>query len=382
MTQPEMNEDIMALFEEAYELLEEGELEDALEQARRLLAIDDENAMAWCLEGQIRLALGEVQPAERAFDRACRLSPGNPEPLFHKTNFLLVLEEYEEACRQAEQSLQFAQAADDRFQAYLLLAEAQQGHARMLTDEWEAELHGADSPAELALAHMHDDEEHAPPPPEIIALLEKGLASVQKALDIDDEAPEALDLKAQYQLMLGDLEGAIASWEHAAQVAPYEPVYWHFLGNAYAEVEEFDKAYEAFQELYSLEANDDEGMEFGRDEFLEIARQACADLEAEVHDQLEAPIVFTVSAEDFPSEDLIESAPREYPFDPWIPCVIKPGPPSEAHESVEFVLFQRNVEREAVTEEPEELYQFIAELLGTLLLQASAYMDEEEPIEA
>lgn len=366
--------------EEVYGLIEDGELERALEETRLMLAEDDSNAQYWCLEGQVRLALGEVQPAERAFDRACSLAPGHPEPLFHKANYFLAIERFEDAYQQAERSLQFTEDDEDRFNAYVLLGDAQLGHARVLLEEWEAELHGVDEHGHVH-HHHHMEEDHPPPPLEIIELLNEGLGSIEKAIQIEPLASEAFDLKAQFHLFLGDMDSAIASWQKAVEIAPYEGTYWHHLGNCFAAIGDVDEAYKAFRELFDMEVDNPEGMEFSREEFAELAKQACQDLEAEVHDQLETPVVFNVSTEDFPTEDMLEQAPKQYPFDPWIPCVITPGPSSDAHESVEFILYQRNVEREAMTDDPHEMYHFIAELLGTLLVQASEYV-EEEPIEA
>lgn len=377
-----MSHDTEELFTHAYDLLEDGDLEGALEQARLLLAQDGENPSFWCMEGQIRLALGEVQSAERAFKRAIELAPGHPEPMFNMANYHLVLEEFDEALRMAGQAIEFAEDDEARFNAYLLQGEAQLGHARRLIEEWEAEVLEVDEHGIPQALQRNEAFELPPLPPEIEALLEKGLETTEKALRLDDEAHEVHDLKAQYLHQMGDIKAAIIGWEKAAEIAPYEPVYWHYLGNAYVEAEDYDEAYKAFRELFEIEADSHEGMDFAREEFLHIAKHACQELEAEVHDHLETPVVFHISVEDFPSEDLIEQAPKQYPFDPWIPCIIKPGPDaSDAHESVEFVLFQRNVEREVGTDDPEEMLQFIFELLNMLLIQASELIDEE-PIEA
>jgi Flp pilus assembly protein TadD len=380
------NTEINNKYKEIETFIDEGELEEALEETRLLLAKYDKNSDIWCLEGQVRLALNEFQAAERSFDRACQLAPGHPKPLFYKAKFFIVIQDYEEASRQAELALKYAEHPEDRAFGFYLQAEALFFHSEDLIHQWLEDLAIEDEELTAVGAYTTKRDKIPPMPAEIQALLEKGLALIQRSIDIDDQKADTWRLLGHYQLKLNIPEHTIHSWQKAAELDPYTPDFWHDLGALYTELGEFEQADESFRRLYDIdkEAQRDQGLEYSHSEFADISKHACRDLEEDILEEYDMPLAIYLSMEEFPSAELFELTSPNQPFDPWTPCRLEMSSyPSANNLSIHFTIYQRNVERLLLNDKsPDNLYEIIYDLLRNLLQEASEITEEDNVIQA
>ena len=364
--------------------LEDGDLEEALEETRLLLAQDGEDSDLWCLEGIVRLALGELQAAERSFDRACSLSPDEPMPLLHKARFLLTIHEYEEAVRHVETALQWVEHLEERVEALLLLAQAQLGRAEFLIEEWQTKLEEEEDELAAQIGYVPEEDSLPTLPLEIKALLEKGLTSVDEVLELDNKRPEGWLWHAFYMMGMNQPEQAVDSWNKAILLDPENPFFYHELGSLYTIMDEFEKAEEAFEHLYALEVaqHEQEGMEFASFDFEEIAQRACQDLQNNFIEDWGVSLPISMEVFEFPEHDLLEQAPSRQPFDPWTACHVEIQGNENSEMSLHFMLFQRNVERQLADDSNENLYESLFELLHQILVESISMMETEEVIEA
>lgn len=355
--------------------LEDGDLEEALEETRLLLAEHGDNPQSWCLEGIVRMALQEFQAAHRAFDRACEISPDDPTPILHKSRFMLAMDEYDDALRLTESALDCAEDDDDRVDAYILQVQALLGRSEQILENLEEEL---DEEAFI------DDEGELALPLEVEALFEKGIGIVEKALELEEHNPEAWLFRSILLTNLSRTEEALESWEQAIQHDPNNPFFWHEAAGLYAAEGDFEKAHDYFGKLYELEVKNhaEEGMEFAQYEFEQIALKAAENLQDDFAEEFEIVLPISVEVEEFPSQSLMEEASERQPFDPWTACHVELEADSPEDFALNFLLFQRNVERQLVDDSPENLYKSLYELLQQILLESIKLMDAEEVIEA
>lgn len=375
---------IQKKYDKIQDYLDQGDLEEALEETRLLLAQHSENPDVWCLEGIIRVALQEYQAAERSFDRACRLAPKNPGPALHKVRFLLTIQEHEEAARLAENAHQWAEDDEDKLHALFLLTQAHLGHASVLIEDWEKGLQeDAEEMARMGGISAGEEEEE-PMPIEIEALLEKGLDVVEKAIALDPSHPEGWLMKAMYLTHLQRWESAVQSWKNAIEREPDNAFLWHELGQLYTQLEDYEQAKTAYLSLHQLEEgyNAEEGMEFGRHEFERVAIQAGQDLQDDLMNDWSVPLAISLSFEEFPDRERVAHAPLQQPFDPWTACHVDVESQHNSHLTLHVVLFQRNVERELKDDTMDNLYISLYELLHQVLLEAIRAVENEDVIEA
>lgn len=381
------NKKIQKRYEKIQDYLEQGHLEDALEETRLLLNQDSQNPDVWCLEGIIRLALQEFQAAERSFDRACRLAPGNPVPVLHKARFFLTIQEFEEAGRLAEQALQWAEDPEDRLQGLFLVAQALLGHAVTLIREWEEILPDEEENVTRSTVTTisSEEEEEEPIPMEIQALLEKGVGVAEKAIALDQTNAEGWLLKAMFLSHLQQLEASLECYKQAVELEPQNTFLWHELGGVCVELGRYDEAHDVYSTLYDLEEeqNIQEGMEFGRQEFHRVAIQASQDLQEALMDDWQLPLHLSVQVEEFPGRELIEQASPKQPFDPWTASYVAfQTENSVAEIALDIVLFQRNVERQLSDDSAESLYQNVYDLLHQILLESLEMIEKHDEMEA
>ncbi len=360
--------------------LENDELEEALEETRLLLAEHGDNPQSWCLEGIVRLALQEFQAAHRAFDRACEISPDDPAPMLHKTRFMLAMDQHEEALRLTQSALEHAEDDQDRVDAYLLQVQALMGRSEEIMDSLEEEMDEDGEP----LFEEPDDEEDFNLPLEVEALMEKGIGIAEKAIALEEHNPEAWFFRSVLLTNLRRLDDAIESWERALELDPNNPLFWHEAANLHAIDGDFEKAHKYFMKLYELEVknNAEEGMEFALYEFEQVAMHAAETLQAEFAEQFDVFLPISVEVQEFPSRKLMEQASQRQPFDPWTACHVEIEAEEGDEPSLNFLMFQRNVERQLVDDSPEHLEQSLYELLQQILMESIKMMDSEEVIEA
>ncbi len=387
------NED--ELYNKAKMLLDIGELEEALEYSRQLLAQDDENHNYWLLEGRIRLALNEETAAGRAFDRACSIAPGKAEPLKEKAHFLMAQGLFEEVAKFAEEALNYADGDEDRKYIYLLLAEAKLNTLQEELLEEELEL------LENHFDDVHDHHEHHHDhhahfsalrsqeeldlTPEQEQAFQEAIELCEKSLAIDSEMSEAWYILAFAHLNLRDYEKTVECLQRAIELNATQLEYWHTLGVTYLFLDETEEAQRAFRRLWELETSPEaEGMEFSREEFQRIAEAALEELEAEFLEDYDVMLPpMSILVEDFPSWELLEEAGGEDVIDPWefpFSLMFNEDDDREEGPELEITLFQRNIERELLTDESEEAAAFIADMLSELVMEVLFLEEEEEEV--
>ena len=373
--------DIPASLEEkwiaAQQLFANGAYEEALEETRLLLAEKDDFYSFWCLEGHIRIALEEFKAAERAFNRACDEAPETAEPLLHKARFLNVLERFDEAESCLEEAALYTETPDDQRDAFFLQAQTKFGIAQHLWVEMFGEfIEESDMMGEAPMSMPNT-------PEEITELLEEALELTEKAieLEVEHETPAIWHLRAHCLLRMERLEESVECFQKAVELSPEESELWHDLGLAYEEMDDEDGARAAYQELHRLTLESTNGLElsFEPDEFAEHFKNAWQDQESDAIENLEVntPNV-DFEFREFPDAAQLED-PSQTPFDPWAFWHPILDDQSDAHK---IMLYQRNIERELSTEDPEELYMAARQLSQEILLFVLNVEYGEEPIEA
>lgn len=362
-------------YQRALEMIDEDELEEALEESRHLLAQDDQNPFFWCLEGKIRQMLGEEQAAERAFERACQLEPGMAEPQLYKAGFLIELGRYEDAIGTLKQALQFTEDPIDKRDAYFMWAEAEIHLGRealtQLMEEMSEVVEEGSEPPTLTM------------PPEIREQFERGLELTQKAINLNPELADLWHLRAGVLMDLEQSDEAIQCYEEALRLEPDRPDFLHDMGLACEIAERFDEARKCYRALYEVETDEEpDGMDFSRAEFAEMTREVWHTLENALMEMLEEPLPpFEVATEDFPTADLLEQAPHDSPFNPWSPLRIEITQKEEDDPQIRCIFYQRNVEREVGSDDPQEMLEYLRYLLEDVLFNLPT-AEDLGPIEA
>jgi tetratricopeptide (TPR) repeat protein len=110
------------LLDEAWTLVENNRLKDALAVFKRICALDETEAEAWMMCGSIHGDLGEIEPAVRCLERAIAIDPGYADAHLHLGKIQL----HQGQIGQALESFRKATECDPEFvDAWLLLSGAQ-----------------------------------------------------------------------------------------------------------------------------------------------------------------------------------------------------------------------------------------------------------------
>jgi len=97
--------DAFDLFNEATELAEQGQLDEALALFRTLIRTDSNNATIWNNIGIIRFRQGKYHDAVNAFGQASDINPKFTNALFNKSLALVHLEKDSEALKALDKVL-------------------------------------------------------------------------------------------------------------------------------------------------------------------------------------------------------------------------------------------------------------------------------------
>lgn len=355
-------------FQEALKLLQEGELETALDHSRRLLCLNENAPLFWILEGRIRLACEEWTAAKRSFYRACDLAPQDPVALLERANFDNLLGEHDQAVRWSQAALALPCSHLEQRDAYMILAEAlfaliQTRMAHLLEEQ-------VDQGNDVAESSVPSDEW-------ISQWMREGTQAISQALSIDRQSPDAWAMQANFATLARQTKEAAAAWREAHRLQPNDPHYMHELALTLEELRDFVGAHELYRKLYEYSSFHQEETTFLFDEFANMVGQAWQEVSEEMLPSLDVSLPFIVVAEDFPPKGMLEEAPRDAPFDPWIGTsmrvVLDQGAPT-----VRIALYQRNVERDAATDDPQQLYLHIYDLIEDTLLYLDSLMNEDE----
>jgi tetratricopeptide (TPR) repeat protein len=90
-------ENVSSLYSKAFEAIEQGRYEEAIEYLDRALTIEPNHVLALTSMGGALVGLGKYQEAIEYLDRALTIEPNNINALYNKGLALHNLERYEEA---------------------------------------------------------------------------------------------------------------------------------------------------------------------------------------------------------------------------------------------------------------------------------------------
>jgi Flp pilus assembly protein TadD len=90
-------------YEAARALLEQGRALEAAGVLEDVVERTPADARAWKLKGVAHATMGEMEQADAAFERACRLAPKLEDACFYRVRSLYLLNRFEEALKWAEQ---------------------------------------------------------------------------------------------------------------------------------------------------------------------------------------------------------------------------------------------------------------------------------------
>ena len=328
-------EQLEALLETGWELLQGGRLDEAEQTARSVLAMEPELPDVFTLLGAIAAHRGDVEVALGHYEKASELDPEFVQPLLYAAELHFgVLEDPVGAMELCEQALEVAEEEDEYLDALLLKVEIHISE-------------GEEDDARKTLANLPPSDY-----PEPVFHLRAG----QAWLDIGD-----IDRAEQ------ELGRAIAQDDGFADAH-------HALGLVHAERGRNERMVQAFVRVRELDlAAPSPPWSLPRERFAALAEKAHAELPDRIREVLaNVPIL----VEDYPSRELVDDGqdPRMMGFFSGVPHPEKSsvgGSPQLDH----VVLYQRNIER--VCHTPEEVAE---EIRVTLIHETGHFLglSEEE----
>ncbi|TNE49496.1 MAG: hypothetical protein EP343_11630 [Deltaproteobacteria bacterium] len=362
-------------FNAALRSYEEGDMEEARRQTQELLAQTKDDANVWCLEAQIRLALDDWPAMEFALDQALMLEPEYSTAHLLQSHMFSANDQPVEACEAARRALDFASEEGQELDALTQLSESLFGLGQKMM-------------ADLDEDDDWDDEEPIMPP-EVSEVFQEGMSSIKKAIDLNDQQPEAWELYANYLTLFQHNDQALYAWEKAWNLDSSNLDYLHGMARAFEDIEDFESAHEAFTELFDLEAAIYNGPDappllFDPEEFAQTAEDVWAEVQHELIDE-DFPLMFDFSIFVYPERELLESATPESLFDPRagihvelevdpIAAFSKNAPPPV----VRMQMFQRNIERDLLSDDAHELQLSLSEDLENFVQQIYEYMESDD----
>jgi predicted Zn-dependent protease with MMP-like domain/cytochrome c-type biogenesis protein CcmH/NrfG len=305
--------------ERIHELLEEGRLDEALEQAEGLLASAPESAEAHCLVGMVRAQRGEVDAALAALERALTLEPKLTSARLEKARVL-----YDEA----------------RFEDVI----------EALRDERSVEA------LYLAASALFELGEH-----------EEAGEVCERALALE-ELPELRHLEALLRLQRAEPEEALAAARRSIELDRELAEGHHALGLSYAQLGRIEEADAAFARAAELDPESYfRPFRLGPEDFDEVVDEALAELPEEFESYLDN---VEIAVEDVPDASLLKEGLE---FD--LLGLYRGGTiQSEGWDFPDRVLlFQRNLENISPTRE-----RLIEEIRDTVYHEIGHHMGMDE----
>jgi predicted Zn-dependent protease with MMP-like domain/cytochrome c-type biogenesis protein CcmH/NrfG len=305
--------------ERIHELLEEGNLDDALEDAESLLARAPESAEAHWLVGTVRAQRGEVEGALASLERALAIDPRLTTARLEKARVL-----YDEA----------------RFEDVI----------EALRDERSVEA------LYLAAAALYELGEH-----------EEAGELCDEALNIE-ELPELRHLEALLRLQRAEPEEALAAARRSIELDPELAEGHHALGLAYTQLGRIEESDAVFARAAELDPESYfRPFRLGAEDFDEVVDEALAELPEEFESYLDN---VELAVEDVPDAALLKEGIE---FD--LLGLYRGGTiQSEGWDFPDRVLlFQRNLENISPTRE-----HLIQEIRDTVYHEIGHHMGMDE----
>ncbi len=401
-------------YENLLDNIREMRYEEALEEMRLILSRDgeDREVLNWCLEGYIRSLLGEFQAAERAFDRACSLEPGNTFPLLIKAEFFFFIESYERALREAEKVIQFSERKEDLLLAYQIIAKSaifkvlpilqEMTHlTELLALDDVDDFDGSDDYSLLSMKFDDDDrykdfgdgiqgelfpsnskrdrrsildvvdkirEQEVEIPEEFFSLIDTGEEFIDRALSLSKEDFESWHIKSLYQQLRGELSEAILSLERAVELNPEEAFLWLELGSLYVETRRYEEAKRAFLKFYDLDEESSPEPLSDPDELLYVIQAIGEDYLYSELEQFDPEGVLTFKIEEtIDRKELEDTPPTIPPISPVVPGKIDTKIGKNGRTEYLLTIYQRNIERNLeVDMDEEDIYDLFLDIIESI----------------
>ncbi len=317
-----------------------GDLRAAGDLVRALLVEDAQDPVLWELEARLRAGMKELDTAAYAVEQAVLQSPKSVQSLLLQAWFARELRNLDEAKDWENAALDEAETEEDGHAVLL-------SQARTLLVEAQVEI-------DEMVEEMAEEDEDVPEvmqiPDELVEIFQDGLEALGDILDDDPEHAEAWALEADFYSLMNQSEKAVESRNRALECMPEKMAWLHAQAEEMERIEEGEKACALYRRLFALEqkalkeAKTPYGLFFEPQEFSAMCAKAWQELEGYIREE-GVTLDFSVVCEPMPSEELIEEAIPEEPFDPWTGFHLVIEPRDIGRDLIKITLFQRNVER-------------------------------------
>jgi tetratricopeptide (TPR) repeat protein len=229
--------------EQALRELGEGRVNAAATQLLERLRVLPQDAAARHLYGVVLLELGQALPALQQFDKALALQPGAAFMHYNRGNALTAIGRHGDAAGAFAQATalrpEFVEAWFNRGVAMRHLGRPAQARAHY---EQAVLLRPALLPGHLALARVCLE----------LDQVEAARQSSLKALELQAQQPEALNLLGVALHRLGQIEAALGRYEEAIALDPAAAEAWNNRGNALHDLGRSEEALDCFQKALAL----------------------------------------------------------------------------------------------------------------------------------
>lgn len=334
MTHDPCSHDVADHVDEAFDLLDQGNVDEAATLHAHLTASHPAQPEVVTLGGCIAAVRGEFATALQLFDRAASLDPTYPVPLIDAAELLVDdMDDPESALSYCERALPLTEG-DDQTRIEALSFKAR---ALMLLER--------------------DDEARA---------------ALEATRGLTSEDPDVFVRVTALWLELEDPDSAETCIRAALDLEPEHADALHALGWIHELRNEPDKMVEAWLATRALDASAPEPpWHMSVEAFTRVAKRALAELPAELRNKLtDVPML----VEDLPSEDLVRDGidPRVLGLFSGEP-MCDPAASGPAVEPTAIRLFQRNLESMSEGEE-----HLLSEIRTTVLHETAHYFGLEE----
>lgn len=201
-------------------LANRGDLEGALREFDAVLGFAPNDADAWMQKAKVLLTKGEHNGAKRALLRAAECDPSSYEAHYNAGALLLQMEG-------------LAPAMSYLTRAYELRARGEAGK-KLRELLLPLPIQSVDTLRRLAAIDADRED------------VEGALAWVERALAVAPNDGETLFLKGGMLRKKGDVQGALAAWEHTCELLPESLLAWESLGMLQAEAKDTARARASF----------------------------------------------------------------------------------------------------------------------------------------
>ena len=223
--------------EQIIKLINEGKINQALEEARKLPYPDRMLA-----EGIINFHTGNNRKSKELLKKYIKEKPDNPESYYYLGNIYLEEKNIEKAIRYLEKAVSLKQKADyynDLGYAYFL-----KGDYKKAIDCYNRAIK---IDPNLSVAYYNKALAYRK-----MGNIKEAIKNYSKAIALNPDDPDYYyNLGIAYRLN-NEPQKAIHSYKKAIQLDPYNENYWNNLGNAYYDIGDYKKAVECYKKAVEI----------------------------------------------------------------------------------------------------------------------------------